>query len=446
MLHTRLAALVSVVLLGPVLGACGGGDGDAGSPAGSGALDGADVAIDPQTEDVYTVGALEGEAWETFGNVSEVAFDETGTLYILDRDAAHIVVMSPTGEFVRTISQKGEGPGELAGPMGLTLLAGGRLVVFDFVKQGFQVFDTDGEFVESVTLTPEDGFPGFRLVGLPDGRLASYGGIRISMSAGGRAGGLFQSGDDPQGQPIEAFDLDGTREVLYTAWKAPPPEEEDATELKSVGMRLQLQMQKMVAFEPQLHLDVLSDGRLAIVDSIGYRVKLIRDGSVSSTLERPIAPTPVDETIRDRERERQLEALTAGGGSGGGRMMVISAGGSGSSGGSFSVDQNAITQMMEDRVNGMLFAEEIPVISRMKVDWNDRVWIERSGAMPGEEGPTDILTPDGAYLGTIDVDGLRIPAAFGPDGLVAYIEADELEVQRVRVARLADDEALEAGR
>ena len=227
---------------------------------------------------------------------------------------------------------------------------------------------------------------------------------------------------------------------------APPPEEEDATELKSGGMRLQLQMRKMVAFEPQLHLDVLSDGRLVIVDSVGYRVKLIRDGTVSSTLERPVPPTPVDETIRESERERQLEQLTEGGGSGGRMMMVISAGGSGSSGGSFSVDQGGITRMMEDRVRGMLFADEIPVISRMKVDWDDRVWIERSGARPGEDGPTDIVTPDGAYLGTIAPDGLRIPAAFGPDGLVAYIEADELEVQRVRVARLADDEALESGR
>jgi hypothetical protein len=56
------------------------------------------------------------------------------------------------------------------------------------------------------------------------------------------------------------------------------------------------------------------------------------------------------------------------------------------------------------------------------------------------------VTPDGSYLGTIVADGLRIPAAFGPDGLVAFIEADELEVQRVRVARLAENEALEGGR
>ena len=98
--------------------------------------------------------------------------------------------------------------------------------------------------------------------------------------------------------------------------------------------------------------------------------------------------------------------------------------------------------MMEGRVENMLFADEIPAIRRMSADWSDRLWIERS-ALPGEDGPTDILTSDGQYLGTIAPDGLRIPAAFGPGGLMAYIEADELEVQRVRVVQLADDEALE---
>ena len=90
----------------------------------------------------------------------------------------------------------------------------------------------------------------------------------------------------------------------------------------------------------------------------------------------------------------------------------------------------------------MVFPEELPVIARMGVDWSDRLWVERGGP-PGERGPTDILTADGRYLGTIAPDGPRIPAAFGPGGLLAYIETDELGVQRVRVDRLAADELLE---
>ena len=105
-------------------------------------------------------------------------------------------------------------------------------------------------------------------------------------------------------------------------------------------------------------------------------------------------------------------------------------------------DPDLIRRMMEDQIRNLAFPDEIPVIANLAVDWSDRIWVERS-AVPGEIGPTDIVTADGQYFGTIAPDALRIPAAFGPDGLLAYIEADELGVQRVRVVRLVEDQALE---
>ena len=46
------------------------------------------------------------------------------------------------------------------------------------------------------------------------------------------------------------------------------------------------------------------------------------------------------------------------------------------------------------------------------------------------------MTPAGEYIGTLPPDGLRTPDAFGPDGLLAYIESDEMDVPTVRVVRL----------
>lgn len=63
----------------------------------------------------------------------------------------------------------------------------------------------------------------------------------------------------------------------------------------------------------------------------------------------------------------------------------------------------------------------------------------------GADGPTEIVAPRGGYVGTIALTGVRIPDAFGPDGLIAYIDEDELEVQRERVARLPAVEAFEPG-
>ncbi len=50
----------------------------AGSGGGSAGLDSPDFPIELAVETVYTVGAVVGEPWETFGNVSSLAFDAGG--------------------------------------------------------------------------------------------------------------------------------------------------------------------------------------------------------------------------------------------------------------------------------------------------------------------------------------------------------------------------------
>ena len=47
-----------------------------------------------------------------------------------------------------------------------------------------------------------------------------------------------------------------------------------------------------------------------------------------------------------------------------------------------------------------------------------------------------MITPDGGYLGTFATGATAMPSAFGPEGLVAFVERDELDVQTVVVKRL----------
>ena len=53
-----------------------------------------------------------------------------------------------------------------------------------------------------------------------------------------------------------------------------------------------------------------------------------------------------------------------------------------------------------------------------------------------QDGPIDVLTAGGDYVGTYRTGATRIPDAFGPDGLAAFIELDELDVATVVVRRL----------
>ena len=386
-----------------------------------------DVPLAPATEDVYTVGEYAGEEWENFTRVGKVAFDASGNLHIFDPGAMRIVVVDQDGDLLREIGGEGEGPGELSYPFGFEILRDGRIVIYDFPAT-WELYDPQGAFVEEVTFDVFEGAPGSLLMARPDGRIVTRGGVRMV-----RPDQESEEVEDPHLRDIELFTLGGPgKEVLYRAWNLEPTEldEELTTENEDGRREMSVEMTRMRAFEPGLHLGMLSDGRLAVVDSMGYRVKLIGlDGSVVGAVERPIAPEPVTEAIRAAERERRREAFE--------ELTEIHMEGLGLVEGLG--EQMRANQLAQ--VDNMVFTEVIPVIAGMAVDAKDLIWVERTGPGGDGAGPIDILTADGAYIGTLPADGPRIPDAFGPDGLMAYIETDELDVPVVRVIRLAGIES-----
>ena len=202
-------------------------------------------------------------------------------------------------------------------------------------------------------------------------------------------------------------------------------DEELTTENERGQTEMIVEMTRLRAFEPGLHLGMLSDGRLAVADSMGYRVKLLGlDGSVVGAIERPIAPEPVTAAVRASERERRREALE--------ELTEVRMEG-------FGVVEGLGEQMRANQlaqVDDMVFTDVIPAIAGMAVDAGDLIWLERTGPGGDGPGPIDILTADGEYIGTLPADGPRIPDAFGPDGLMAYIEIGEFDVPIVRVIRL----------
>lgn len=375
------------------------GPGDSGRP---GTLEGPDIMLTAATEHVYTVGEYMGEDWESFGLLADVGFDGAGNAHILDTQEDRIVVLDPDGTFVRFVGGPGEGPGELRSPLGLNVLRDGGYVVSG--PASIEVFAPGGEHLRRMPFETVEAL--FNAKAFPDGSLVSTV-FRFDMER--LRQGLPQL--DPPGRPIEIFPIEhGTPEVLYTAWELPDPEGDRRRARRSSSSGVS-RMSAGRAFEPRLHFDTTSDGRLAVVDSIGYRVKLVgRDGSVVATVERPIAPRAVTEAMKEAARERY-------------RAREVP-----SNVGIFSIERESVDELR--------FAEEVPIIANMAVDWEDRIWVERTGADGVEPGPIDIVTPEGGYVGTLAADGVRIPSAFGPDGLMAYIEADEVGIPTVRVIRL----------
>jgi hypothetical protein len=413
------ALAASLLLMG-----CGDAASDA--PEASTGLDSPDRALAWAPEELYSVGGFEGTDWQEFGTVAAVGFDATGNLYVLDDQASTITVVSPAGEHVRTFGGPGEGPGELASPMGMTVLPDGRVVIPDFGHQGFVIFGSNGEWQENLRLDlTTEGMPNGGVYH-PSGALIAPQGFRMMSSRTASD----EPEEEPNTRPMRTYSLDSENpgRQFYGAWDPPDPPEGGETTLEGgeSGSRMMIQMSRLRAFEPGLSYTVLPDGLVAVVDSLDYTVKLVSlDGTVTGRLQRPIPPTPVTAAIRDAERERQLAAATEGGG-----LRLFG------TGGGMSFDEEAIQDMMVERVDGMMFFEVIPVIEAIKADWGGRIWVQRSSGIPGEDGPTDLITKDGSYLGTLPADGVRIPSAFGPDGLIAVVEKDDLDVPVIRVLRV----------
>jgi hypothetical protein len=181
-------------------------------------------------------------------------------------------------------------------------------------------------------------------------------------------------------------------------------------------------------FSPVLHWSLLSSGGLALAGAESYRIEVTgQDGKVVRVIERAITPRRVSES--DREHARALREASIASGVG-----MVSIGGSGA-GGTPTAAPAQVQAMARASIANMAFAETMPVIQAMAVDREDRLWVRRAGDREYDGGPIDLVAADGRYLGTLP-PGTRIPRAFGPGGLVAYIETDDLDIQRVAVGRL----------
>lgn len=396
-----------------------------------------DRPLTVEVQDLYSVGSMAGDDWEMFSRVTGVAFDGTGNLYILDADNYRVVKVDPRGGLLTEMGRGGEGPGEFGMPLAFSVTHQGEVRVFDLGKQGFTLFNPDGSFKTTVPMGGGGGMfvPTGGLLPHPGGGMVSggAGGMRVSIGSGGGQ-------VDANVRRVNLFELKSEVEMttVYEGWNPAAVNASGRVQTTSTGT-FQISAPPMRAFDPELMTGILPDGRIAIVDSTSYEVKILELGQgVVQRFRRPIYPRAVTRRDREAEKDRQLEEMAQRSASGGvgGTFVVMSGSSSGGGATSGRISVPDISAMMEDRIQSMEFGGEIPVIAGLSADWVGHLWLERTGSRVGEEGPIDVLSGEGSYLGTLAPGEFQIPDAFGPDGLAAYIETDEMDVPRVVVKRL----------
>lgn len=380
-------------------------------------------------EEVYRVGTLDGAEWEIFGDIAGTAFDGDGNLYVLDRQASQVTVVTPEGTLLRTVGGPGDGPGELRSPAAFTVMPDGRVVIADLGHRAYQIFRPDGEFERMVGMGDGDVIRIGDIAPHPDGESVVSGGGSTAVSM---RRGRGDAPEMPTGRPVDRIGLGGDEAVSTTiveGWLPPRPDRPQ--ELSGGGMRFRMTVAGPRTFEPSLLVGVLPDGGIAFADSSAYAIKVTdAAGEIGRILRRPIDPRPVTEAIRKAERERRLAELEAGEGP---RMRVITSQGGGAP---QPVPQDAIREMMRGQIEGMEFYPELPVLVELSTTWGGKIWAQRRGGEPTEAGAIDVMTADGRYMGTFSPSETAMPDAFGPDGLAAFVELDELDVPMVVVRRL----------
>ena len=190
-----------------------------------------------------------------------------------------------------------------------------------------------------------------------------------------------------------------------------------------------------VALVPRFLFDALPNGGIAYSDSAGYAIKIAApDGALEWVLHRALPVRQVDRRIRGAYRDWRLELIGQ--------------------------EQDAeIAAMQRQLLERTEFYPEVPLVDDVRTTWGGTLWVRRTPEegfpwepnenaamfpvgpsllkLDREPAPIDVITLDGRYVGTFPTGATDMPVAFGPDGLVAFVEFTDLDVPTVVVRRLS---------
>jgi len=101
-------------------------------------------------EEELSVGESEGPEEYMFSQIIDVGVDDEENIYILDFLEAHIKVFSKSGEFLRTIGRRGQGPGEIQRPMNIYITPANEILINDRGARYFHFIALGGEYIRSI--------------------------------------------------------------------------------------------------------------------------------------------------------------------------------------------------------------------------------------------------------------------------------------------------------
>ena len=446
----RLCRAVLITLLA----ACGGETGRSAAPSPT-----EDLPLTADFEEVYRIGGIEAEGWDAFTEVAELGFDAHGHLYIRDQggSSTRIVTVDGVGALVAEFGSMGDGPGELRQVGHMVARPDGGTVLVDDGHRAYLLFGADGSFERAIRLADADAFQPVSAERVRHARegqaLFLTQGSTARLSQGEAS---VRSGD----RTVYRVSLDDGEEastVPFAEGWEPRPERQVTMETDDPSEMFGMLRDAYVYFSPELVFDVLPGGGVAYSDSSAYEIKIQETSTPQRVTGRPLHPQPVTEQLRQRARARAMEDFESSveeqftpSGSGDNVPAAARA--------QLAAMMEGMLAGMRDMVENASFMSEVPLVRDLRTTWEGAIWVERWGSDPlaqinfaagrsddrngdGEEaaeGWIDVLTPGGEYVGTFSLEETPMPGAFGPGGLVAFVEMDEFDIPTIIVKRLPE--------
>lgn len=409
-----------------------------------------DLAIEANFEEVFHVGGRDAEGWDALSDVTSLGFDQDGRLFIGDVAPGHglrVVIVNPNGTLAHSFGRSGQGPGEFTGAVEMTVLEDGRVVVPDLGRGAFHVFSRNGH-LQSMPPIPrlqETGNQARRSAGRSLVASDRTGGVlwwvtevvEMNVSEATRTMTMTQK-EGPRRVLRLRFDDEQTTTLdAFTGWTPEGARIGHTTSITGEDLELEMDSKASPALLPKFLFTALPSGGAAWSDSSGYAIKVADpDGRVRRILTRDLKTRPVTEGV-ERDYKVWLTNRLHG-----------------------EKDPEAL-ELQRRRIASLGFYADVPQLDGLRATWEGTLWILRTPddgwpwspearqmAFPlgnewlqlnREPAPIDVVARDGRYVGTFPKGATTMPVAFGPRGLAAWVELDELDVPTVIVRRLSEE-------
>ncbi|MCY4399143.1 MAG: 6-bladed beta-propeller [Gemmatimonadetes bacterium] len=351
---------------------------------------------------IGTTGVGEESTEYIFGDVTAVAADDHGRIYVADRLAPSVRLFGADGEFMAWIGQEGEGPGEFAVPVDILPTADGRLLVRGVRITTFAT-STSSEYPDSVvgtwSIPPYANFSSWRA------RLAD--GVYYYPHLSSR-----------RGEPVDYFYMKYGPEGLTSDTVRVPAvgnlgRQFTAFYMVSQGSGRMVDGLNIAPFGPRADWDMTGRGTVIAGDGETYRLQEFdQDGRLLRTID---GPESERRAVPQAERADSMRALEA-------RID------------SLPVPLDDVLHVAPEILRGEI-PDSLPGFIALHMGASDRIWLERwPPEGKGSSRYYDVLEYDGRYSGTVVVPAPLLadpPPFFGDNVIVGVVSDPTTEVHTV---------------